>query len=171
MYNRIELPLQPSTGAGLVAAGPWLVLAVIVTGLAWSPAGPFALILLPLLLSGAFDRWRRCGSQQHPQAVVRLITRGPRLFATLKDTTVVEVEPTADSRVTGHYLILALRQRPGRQRYPVVALAANAADPGALRRLRVWLRLMPPAPAPIDSPPWYQIPMQRPRPGGKHHEH
>ena len=173
MYNRIDLTLRPSRVAGLTAAAPWLglslaTLVIAVSGLPW------VALLFPLAGLGAVDRWRRCGSLGHRQAVVRLTVRGPQLFATLADNTGTEVHVLTDSRLSGRRLFLALRTIPGGQRLQTVLIPETSrgnVPTDALRRFRTWLRLMPEAPAPINGVTAPPNPMQHPWPGGKTHDH
>ncbi|MFL1406089.1 hypothetical protein ACJO2E_12170 [Marinobacter sp. M1N3S26] len=173
MYNRIDLSLSPSRVAGLAAAGPWLLLLLVTLVMAWSGL-PWVAILSPLAGLGAVDRWRRCGSLGHRQAVVRLTVHGPQLFATLADQTGTEVHVLPDSRLSGQSLFLALRTVTGGQRLQAVLVpeASRGNSPtDALRRFRTWLRLMPEAPAPINAATVQPNPTQHPWPGGKTHDH
>ncbi|GGY75855.1 hypothetical protein [Marinobacter zhanjiangensis] len=172
MYNRIDLPLSPSRLAGLLAAGPWLGLSLaVLIGAGYS--SPWVALSMPLALAGAVDRWRRCGTLTHPRAVVRLVTMGPRLFVTLADHTTTEMRPLPESRLSGRFLFLALQdmQGGGRRQAVLIRKPGGNAPPEALRRLRTWLRLMPEAPAPIQSPVSHKNALQRLWPGGQHHDH
>ncbi|SFR74967.1 hypothetical protein SAMN05216203_2749 [Marinobacter daqiaonensis] len=168
MYSRIELTLAASPRAGLVAAGPWLLLLAAAVALA-AAVHPMILVTVPVLISGGISRWRRCGSQRHPQAVIKLTVNQKNLFATLADGRELQVSVASDSRVGGEWLVLTLRAVEPRQDLPVVLAPGPGpgnADTTALRRLRVWLRLMPDAATPIQSTPWYRNPLQALRPGG-----
>lgn len=149
MFSRIDLPLRPSTLCGLLAAAPWALLAILAFSL--TTMGHWWLIPVPvLLLWAARGRWIQSGPLSAPESVIRVVTRGPRLFVELARGDEDEVVPTASSRVSGHYLVLGLQSVHRRRRYQLMLLAApwgNApAEP--LRRLRVWLRLMPDPPRP-----------------------
>lgn len=172
MYNRIDLPLSPSLVTGLLAVAPWLMLAVIT--MAITLAGTWqAALLLPLLATGARSRWRRCGRLSHPQAIRRLSTRGPRLSVTLADGSEEEVGVCAGSRIGGGYLLLGLTGvGTGRHYTAILVPGATGGNAGedALRRLRVWLRLMPEPPPPVTTA-WYRNSLQRFWPGGKTHDH
>ncbi|WP_372956740.1 hypothetical protein [Marinobacter sp.] len=172
MYNRIDLPLGRSTLTGVLAAGPWALLAIVALGLAvtWH----WLLAPVPvLLLATGLDRWRHNGSLTAAGAVVRLTTRGQRLYVRLANGHEEEAEPSAGSRISGRYLVLDLRGQSSGRRYPLILLPMPLGNaPGApLRRLRVWLRLMPEPPAPIDNTPWYKNFSQRIWPGDKTHDH
>lgn len=168
MYNRIELPLSPSPAVGLIAAAPWLSLTLSLLILA-AASSPWLALPAPLLLAGAFNRWRRCGSLSHPQAVTRLLIRGQQLLATLGNGTEIDVQPLAESRLTGPFLFLALRATAGDQRFQSVLTPHNT-SPEALRRLRVWLRLMPESIDLTKVPVPKHNSMQRLWPGGKTHD-
>lgn len=173
VYNRIDLPLSPSRVAGLFAAGPWLLLSLAIL-IAASQGMAWLVLATPVTLAGARDRWRRCGSQAHPRAVVRLVTRGPQLFVTLADQTTTEVSPMPDSRLSGGFLYLALQELHTGNRLQLVLVPGKLggnAPPEALRRLCTWLRLMPAMPAPIHSSNKHPNALQRLWPGGQHHDH
>lgn len=173
MYNRIDLPLSSSRVAGLPAAAPWLLLSLAILIAAGHGMSWFALAM-PVTLAGALDRWRRCGTLGHPRAVIRLVTMGPRLFATLADQTTTEVRPLPESRLSGGFLYLALQEMKTGKRLQVVLVPREPGGnvpPEALRRLRTWLRLMPEAPAPIHPPVQYKNALQRLWPGGQPHDH
>lgn len=173
MYNRIDVPLSPSRVAGLFAAVPWLVLSLAALiaagyGTAW------VALAMPVTLASALDRWRRCGTLTHPRAVVRLVTMGPRLFITLANQTTAEVRPLPESRLSGRFLYLALQDVHQGRRLQTVLVSRSPggnSPTGALRRFRTWLRLMPDAPAPIQSPVSPRNALQRLWPGGQHHDH
>lgn len=172
MYNRIELTLAPSTLTGALAAGPWVFLAIVALGITVS--GYWPLVPLPIaLVLMARHRWRQNGSLSAPGAVAQLITRGERLFVQLGHGGEEEVLVADGSRVSGHYLVLDLRGVAGNRRYPVILLPAprGNAPPDALRRLRVWLRLMPRSPAPMMGTPWHKNFLQHIWSGGKTHEY
>lgn len=154
MYNRIDLPLSPSVTVGLLAAAPWLGLGVAALLAAWHGT-PLVLAALPVAAAGAYSRWRLCGTLSHAQAVVRLTVSHGRLTAVLADGGELEVTIAGGSRTGGTLAFLELIPLgSGRRRSVVLAPAtglpfslAGNAPPEALRRLRVWLRLMP-APGP-----------------------
>lgn len=172
MYNRIELPLAPSTVIGLLAAAPWILLVLVGLGMAIRGAWLVVPVVALLALQG-MRRWRQAGTLTEPDAVRQLTARGPRLFTTLANGDEEEVKVSGDSRVSGRYLVLGLLGHSSGRRYPVILLPRPLGNVPAesLRRMRVWLRLMPEHPAPIDETPWYKNFTQRIWPGGKTHDH
>ena len=169
MYNRIDLSLSPSRAAGLLAAGPWLLLSLAVL-IATGYVSAWVALAMPMTLAGALDRWRRFGALSHPRAVIRLVAMGQRLFVTRADHNTTEMRPLPESRLSGRFLYLALEDLQGGDRDQAVLIPLTAggnAPPEALRRLRTWLRLMPAVPAPIES----RNALQRLWPGGQHHDH
>ncbi len=176
MYNRIDLPLSPSVTVGLLATAPWLGLAAAALLAAWQGT-VLVLAVLPLAAAGTYSRWHRCGSLNHPQAVVRLVVSHGRLTALLANSTELEVTVAGGSRTGGTLTIVELVSLGSGGRRSVIlapavglpfSLVGNT-TPDALRRFRVWLRLMPPteqsaAPA-VARRPF----LTRFRPGGKLH--
>lgn len=172
MYNRIDLPLRPSRSATAAATTPWLLLlasSLVIAAL----AQPWVALVIPLILAGAVDRWRRQGNLTHSRAVVRLATQGPRLFASLADGTTMEVRPLPESRLCGPWLLLAMQELHGPARMQAVLAAHDRggnAPSQALRRLRTWLRLMPEPIAPIPLTSARKNPLQRLWTGAKPHD-
>ena len=135
---------------------------------AWA-GSPWVSLLAPVAGLGALERWRRCGSLSHPRAIVRLTVRGPQLSATLADGSERNVQPLSDSRLSGGYLFLALREASGGQRLLAILIPRSHGGntpPDALRRLRTWLRLMPEAATPMEGTTTKPIPLKSPWPGG-----
>ncbi|MCK7544426.1 hypothetical protein MLC59_09625 [Marinobacter bryozoorum] len=168
MYNRIDLPLRPCGLTGLLAAGPWVFLAVASLWITVNGYGFLAPLPLALLVM-ARHRWRQNGSLATPNTVVRLTTRGQRLFAELASGYQEEVRASADSRIAGRYAVLGLRGLSSGHRYPVILLPAprGNAPANALRQLRVWLRLMPPPATPTVN----KNPLKRTWSGDNTHDH
>lgn len=171
MYSRIDLPLRPSTLCGLLAAAPWVLLATLAFSL--TAMGHWWLIPVPMLLLWvARRRWHQNGSLTEPDSIVRVTARGARLFAQLARGDEDEVVPTGSSRVSGHYLVLGLQSAHHRRRYYLILLATprGNAPAGPLRRLRVWLRLMPEPPSP-EPRRWYSRLLYTKRSGEQRHEY
>ena len=154
VFSRIELTIAPSVTVGLMASLPWLLLLAFL--LAAAMETPWLLAGTPVTLAGAWRQFRKNGLLRGRKAVCTLQLRQGRLYVGLGDGRELPVTPAADCRVFAPMALLKLY--PSDSRFPpysVILLASTPAYPGNVpedefRRLRVWLRLGQPRPAPTQ---------------------
>ena len=148
VFSRIELALNRSTLAGLVAALPWGVM-MSVTLVLGQAQHPLLWLFCPIAGLGALRQFRNCGRLRGSRSVLRLSVTGQQLTAHLADGRCLPVEISTDSRLFARLAILKLKPTDTRVK-PVISvlvdpLAASGltgnVDPAIFRRLRVWIRL------------------------------
>lgn len=132
----------------MIAATPWLVLALAALALALN--GPLYLLLLcPAGFGGAVWQFRASGLLARPDSVVALQVVDGHLWAELADGRRFEARPASESRLFGGLALLKLRLAATTLRPPLTVLvqlsgaSGGNVQPEAFRRLRVWLRLAP----------------------------
>ncbi len=148
MFSPIDVRLTPSPAAGVIAATPWLALALAALVMAlWGPV--YLLALCPAGLAGALWQFRASGLLSNPDSVVRLRVRDGRLQAELADGRCFNAAPASESRLFSGLALLKLRLHATTLRPPLVVMVSLAGarggnvEPEPFRRLRVWLRLAP----------------------------
>lgn len=147
MFNPVDLPLRPSRRLAALLWIPSLAaLSLVLTSSA--PPGLQTLCGGAFLLQGAWSCWRH-GLLASPRAARRLsfdTRRAPCCRIQLKDGSWREVTVADDSIVTVRFILLRLREEPGRRSQTLLLCPWNT-NPDALRRLRVLLRLARTTPA------------------------
>ena len=148
MSSRIDVSLTPSLPAGLIAAAPWLLLAL--AGAVLGFAGePWFLFLCPAAILGAGWQVQLSGLLRSSASVIRLTVAEGQLNVHLADGRSFPAHPTSDSRLFGGLALLKFRLGGTSLKPPLVVLfsfsnreeAVGNVDPDNFRRLRVWLRL------------------------------
>lgn len=149
MSNRIDVPLQPAIGAGLIAAAPWLVLALAAAILA--DQGPALLWLFcPAGVLGALCQVRSSGLLTSPASITRLTVEDGQLHAHFADGRRFVARPASESRIFGQLALLKLKLDKTAGIQPSLVVLFNSGSMGAVsgnvrsddfRRLRVWLKL------------------------------
>ncbi|AHI28775.1 hypothetical protein [Marinobacter similis] len=154
MSSRIELPLQPSLAAGLVASASWLAMACFILIAGTSNKGPLLLGLIPTL-AGALFQFRSTGLLSTKRAVTALQVLDGQLYAQLGHSRTVAMEIASSSQLAPHLALLKLRPVGTRLfPYSAILLTGNGIVRGNVpedefRRLRVWLRLGRSQPNPV----------------------
>ena len=154
MSSRIELSLQPSLAAGLVASAPWLAMACFILIAGTAHKGPLLLGLIPTL-TVALLRFRNTGLLVTKRAVTALKVLDGQLYAQLGHSRTVAMEIAASSQLGAHLAVLKLRP-VGTSLYSHSTILLTGTGPvrgnvpeDEFRRLRVWLRLGRSQPSPV----------------------
>lgn len=151
-FSRIELTIEPSVAAGLLAIIPWFLLLAFVLAAAAS-GKPWLLFAAPIALAGAWGQFRNNGLLRGRRAICALRLRQGRLYAELASGRELPVIPAPGCRMSARMGLLKLRSADSRfPSYSVILLASTPTHSGNVpedefRRLRVWLRLGRPQPA------------------------
>lgn len=154
MSSRIELSLQPSLAAGLVASAPWLAMACFILIAGTANKGLLLLGLIPALV-GALFQLRNTGLLSTKRAVTALQVLDGQLYAQLGHSRTTAMEIASSSQLGAHLALLKLRPVGTRSfPYSAILLTGNRIVRGNVpedefRRLRVWLRLGRSQPSPV----------------------
>ncbi|WP_404368835.1 hypothetical protein [Marinobacter sp.] len=152
MSSRIDVRLAASLPAGLIAASPWLMLA-LAAGTLGLAGNPWLLVFCPPAVLGAAWQVKASGLLQSPDSVVRLTVEEGQLRVYLADGRSLPASPTSDSRLFGELALLRLTLGRSTLKPPLVVLFSSSdtrrafgnVPADSFRRLRVWLRLASPA--------------------------
>ncbi|WP_372980756.1 hypothetical protein [Marinobacter sediminum] len=154
MSSRIELSLQPSLAAGLIASAPWLAMAGFILIAGTANKGLLLLGLIPTL-AGALFQFRSTGLLSTKRAVTALQVLDGQLYAQLSHSRTTTMEIASVSQLGAHLALLKLRPVGTRLfPYSAILLTGNRFVRGNVpedefRRLRVWLRLGRSQPSPV----------------------
>jgi hypothetical protein len=143
--SRINLAFRPSVSTAVLAALPWLALALFVTATAWTRSLWLLLALVPIGWM-AVSRARRLGWLSGRNAVHRIELDHERGRCWLGDGREISVRIHSSSLLTAAVLALKLDANGAMSGTlftwvvgPIGPFPANA-DPQEIRRLRLWLR-------------------------------
>jgi hypothetical protein len=136
--NRVRIELKPSMRLTFALATAHLVAAIV---LAITPlAIAFRVLLGALVVASAWHCLRRHALRVGPHAVAAMeVERDGNVQLTLRSGAEIRGRILGDSFVNPLLTVVNLRDHDSGKRHAVV-LAADSADPQALRVLRVWLR-------------------------------
>ncbi|XOZ33733.1 hypothetical protein ACMDCT_00395 [Halomonadaceae bacterium KBTZ08] len=143
-FSRIEIPLKPSPGLGLLAATPWLLPAAVVLQLEALPfAVPASIVLV--CTAGGVTAFRRqlLRARNSP---VQLLASPEGLQAILRNGRQHRLHISPGSRIAHRFLWLHLKGHGYGSAQPLLLSTIPGirnTDPQQLRRLTGWLRLGP----------------------------
>ncbi|MBS3803104.1 MAG: hypothetical protein KGY54_01025 [Oleiphilaceae bacterium] len=159
MSNPIDVSLQPTLGAGLIAAAPWMVVA-LAAAILGAQGSTLLWLFCPVGALGAWRQVRISGLLKSPGSITRLTVKDSRLHAHFADGRCFVAMPASESRIFGRLALLKLQLDKAARVQPPLVVLFNSGSMGAVsgnvhsddfRRLRVWLKLGASEPRPTHS--------------------